>query len=240
MRFAQKVLVAACAAALVGCSVGSNSPPAPAKVMLSAMPPTYTFPLDNPEPPLPITVTRSAGSFSSLTLSVGNPTLYGVTPPRLTGNKATFSIIPIASESNSTLVTATDQADASTSVSVSTTVCTRPPSLLAAQQVIPASGATGVSPSTETMYFVAYFSTGVGLSGNLHFAVGAHGTLEGGPLVAATLPPGTVLPTPIPLPDATDVIVSVNTPELTAGQTYQTQLYNDFCQAPVVAGTFST
>ena len=110
----------------------------------------------------------------------------------------------------------------------------------AAQQIFPASGAVGTSRSVAAVYFVAYFLTGAGVSGSLHVAVGAHGTLEGGPLVAASPPPGTVLPTPIPLPDATDIVVSATVPMLAAGQTYQTQLYNDTCQAPVVAGTFST
>ena len=104
----------------------------------------------------------------------------------------------------------------------------------------PASGATGTSSSVATVYFVAYFLTGAGVSGSLHVAVGAHGTLEGGPLVAASPPPGTVVPTAIPLPDATDIVVSATVPMLAAGQTYQAQLYNDTCQAPVVAGTFST
>jgi len=75
----------------------------------------------------------------------------------------------------------------------------------AAQQIFPASGATGTSSSVATVYFVAYFLTGAGVSGSLHVAVGAHGTLEGGPLVAASPPPGTVVPTAIPLPDATDI-----------------------------------
>ena len=90
------------------------------------------------------------------------------------------------------------------------------------------------------MYFVAYFLSGVGVSGNLHMAVGAHSTLEGGALVAATLPLGTMLPTPLPIPGATGVVVSAPVPTLPAGQSYTTQLYNDTCQPAVSAGTFST
>jgi hypothetical protein len=157
----------------------------------------------------------------------------------LTAAGATFSVIPIAH--GATTITATDSTGASALVSVTSALCGRPPSMLAAQQVVPASGATGVSPSIGRVYFVAYFVTGVGVSGNLHMSVGAHGTLEGGPLVAAALPPGTVLPTPPLLPGPiTSMTVSATVPTLAAGQQYQTQLYNDTCEGAVLAGTFST
>jgi len=240
------VLIFAFAATFAGCSSdqrGGHPQPCTGCIVLSTTPTAYTFPLDN-NTPEPVTVTRSRGSFSSLSLSVGDPTQIGVTTPTLNGAKATFSVIPIAhnyaASNPATTVMLTDSSGAEGSVGITTASCGRPASLLAAQQIFPASGATGTSSSVATVYFVAYFLTGAGVSGSLHVAVGAHGTLEGGPLVAASPPPGTVLPTPIPLPDATDIVVSATVPMLAAGQTYQTQLYNDTCQAPVVAGTFST
>lgn len=238
---AQKTLIVVCGLVLAGCSGGNSSPSpqptTPQVVTLSASPATYTFPLDN-NTPEPVSVTRSNGTFTSLALGVADPTVVGVTAPALNGTSATFSVIPIAH--GATTVTATDSTGASTSVSVTTASCGRPSSLVAAQQVVPAAGATGVSASIGTLYFVAYSLNGLGAAGNLHLIVGAHGTLEGGPLVAATLPPGTVLPTPIPLPGATGTIVSATVPALVPGQQYQTQLYNDTCQPAVLAGTFST
>ncbi|MGH7707446.1 MAG: hypothetical protein ACREM6_05900 [Vulcanimicrobiaceae bacterium] len=162
----------------------------------------------------------------------------GVTSASLAGATATFSVIPVAR--GATTITATDSSGAATSVSVATASCGRPPSLLAAQQVVPSPSATGVSTSIGTLYFVAYFLVGTSVSSNLHLTVGAHGTLEGGPLVEATLPPGIIPPTPIPLPNATDTIVSAMVPTLAAGQQYQTELYNDSCQPRVLGGAFST
>ena len=240
--FARKTLVVLVVAALAGCGGGGSSggsPAAPAQpVTLSATPAAFTFPL-NDNTPEPVSVTRSAGTFASLGLSVGDPTVVGVTATVLTGSTATFSVIPIAH--GATTITTTDGTGVSTTVSITTASCGRPPSILAAQQVVPASGATGVSPSIGQVYFVAYVVTGVAASGNLHMSVGAHGTLEGGQLVAATLPAGTVLPTPPPLPGPyTSTIVSATVPALAAGQQYRTQLYNDTCQGADVAGTFST
>jgi hypothetical protein len=230
---AQKTLILVCGLVLAGCSGGNSSPSPQQVVTLSASPATYTFPLDD-NTPEPVSVTRSNGTFTSLALGVADPTVVGVTAPALNGASATFSVIPIAH--GATTVTATDSTGAATSVSVTTASCGRPASLVAAQQVVPTAGATGVSASIGTLYFVAYG----GGTGNLHLIVGAHGTLEGGPFVAATLPPGTVLPPPIPLPGVTDTIVSATVPALVPGQQYQTQLYNDTCQPAVLAGTFST
>ncbi len=91
--FARKTLVALVVVALAGCggggSSGGSSPAAPAQpVTLSATPATFTFPLDD-NTPEPISVARSAGTFASLGLSVGDPTVVGVTAPVLTGVSVT-------------------------------------------------------------------------------------------------------------------------------------------------------
>lgn len=235
----QKTFFAVCGLMVAGCSGGNSAPSyySGTPATLLAKPAQYTFSLDNNTPET-VSVTRAAGTFSSLGLSVADPTIAGVTMPTLSGATATFSVIPIAH--GATTVTATDGTGSSTSVSIATASCGRRASLVAAQQAFPASGATGVSTSIGTLYFVAYFLNGVGLSGRLHLTVGTHGTLEGGPLVAATLPPGAVLPTPIPLPNVSDTIVSATVPALAVGQQYQTELYNDTCQSAVLAGKFST
>ncbi len=236
---AWKAFVAPFGLIVAGCSGSNNAASyySGTPATLLATPAQYAFSLDN-NTPEPVSVTRSAGTFSSLGLSVADPTIVGVTVPALSGATATFSVIPIAH--GATTITATDSTGSSSSVNIATASCGRPPSLVAAQQAYPASGATGVPTSIGILYFVAYFSNGVGVSGHLHLIVGTHGTLEGGPLDVATLPPGTVLPTPIPLPNVSDTIVSATIPALASGQQYQTQLYNDTCQPAVLAGTFST
>jgi hypothetical protein len=211
--------------------------PSPSPVTLSATPSTYAFALDHNAPQL-VNVTRSSGTFASLLLSVADPTIIGVTTPTLSGTSASFSIIPIAH--GSTTVRLTDQTGAMTAVHVNTASCGRPASMLAAQQLVPASGATNVSSSIGTLYFLAYFQNGAALSGNLHVIAGNHRTLEGGPLVAATAPPGTIFPTPIPIPNTTDVVVSASVPALAPAQRYRTEVYNDTCQPAVLAGAFST
>ncbi len=236
---ARSVFVGLLLTAFAGCGGGgSSATPTMQSVTLSANPAAFTFPL-NDNTPEPVSVTRSAGPFSSLALSIGDPTVVGVSGPNLTAGSATFTIIPIAH--GATTITATDSTGASTSISVMTATCGRPPSILAAQQVVPAAGATGVATSIGRLYFVAYFETGAAVSGNLHLSVGAHASLEGGPIVAAALAPGTVVPSPPPLPGpVTSATVSATVPALAGGQQYRTQLYNDPCQGAVVAGTFST
>jgi hypothetical protein len=138
------------------------------------------------------------------------------------------------------MVTAADPSGASTFVNVTSAACSTSPTLVAAQQFSPASGAFGVPAGVGTIYFVVYFSNGTTPGGNLHLVVQPHGTLEGGPLVSATMPPGTTLPTPIPLPNATGVVMSATVPALATGQQFETILYNSTCQPAVIGGSFST
>ena len=221
---------------MTGCGGSTTSSPA-AGGSLTVSPMSYAFPLDN-NSPAPFAVTSSGGSLSGLSLAVADPTIVGITAPAIGATSATFSVTPIAR--GSTTVTATDTAGGSASVSVSTALCGRPASLVGAQQVVPASGAANVATTIGVLYFIVYFATNTPGNGNLHLAAGAHGTLEGGPLAPATLPPGTVLPTPLPIPFATSQVVSATVPALQPGQQYRTQLYNDTCQPAVLAGSFST
>lgn len=228
--------IAISAGVLSGCS-GSSMSSAGAAVTLSASPSAYTFPLGDSSPQ-PITVARSNGTFTSVTLSVSDPTIVGVTTPLLAGGSATFSIVPIARGSAS--ISIADSSGAQAQVNAMTPLCGRPPNLIAAQQLFPSDGAGGVSTSVGKVYFSVYFLNGTSPSGNLHLILQPHATLEGGPLTAATPPPGTVFPTPIPLPNATAIEMSASVPPLQAGAQYETELYNDTCQQAVLAGAFST
>lgn len=237
MRYEQGIVI--CLLLLGGCGGGSTSTPQPGApaVTLSANPSSYTFSL-NETAPVPVTISRSVATFASLGLAVGDPTQIGVTIPVLGGATATFSVIPVAN--GSTTVTATDGSGVSTTVGVASALCGRPSSIAAFQLLIPTSGASGVSTSIGTMYFYVYFASPTPQSGSLHLIVGQHGTLEGGTYAPATLPPGTVLPTPPPIPYMSSEIVAAAVPRLVAGQQYKTELYNDPCQPADVAGTFST
>lgn len=215
--------------------VSSNVPIASA-ASLALSPASYSFSLDQ-NAPQQFTVTRSNGSFTSLVLSIGDPTVVGVSGPTISGSTASFQVLPIAH--GTTSVNATDQNGNSAAAQISTASCGRPPSLVAAQALLPSNGATGVSSSIGRLYFVVYMMRGTTLSGNLHLIVGQHSSLEGGPLVLATPPPGAVLPTPIPLLNAVDFVASASVPPLALGQRYETELYNDTCQPAVIAGTFS-
>lgn len=229
-----------------GCSSGSDSPspsPTPAPLLV-ANPTNITFASsDFISSPQPVTITSAGGFGSGLNVSVGDPTQFGASLALPTqSTTASLSIFPISSGfmGGTSSVSLGDSFGSIATVSVTQGACGRPASLLAAQQAVPANAATGVSTAVGKLYFVAYYYNGTPISGRLHLAVGAHGTLEGGPLVAATLPPGTALPTPIPLLDASDTIVSATVPTLLPGQQYRTQLYNDTCQPPLIGGSFST
>lgn len=216
-------------------SAGGTTPPS--KATLSATPAAFTFILDQ-NAPQRVDIMRSTGAFTSLQIVIGDPSVAGVTTPSLNGASATFSVIPIAH--GSTSVQVTDQTGATTGLNVTTASCGRPASLLAAQQLVPSPDAKHIPTSIGTIYLLAYFQNGSTLSGSLHLIVGQHGSLEGGPLVAATAPPGTVLPTPIPIPNSTQIVVSATVPTLTTAQQYETQVYNDTCQPAVLSGTFTT
>jgi hypothetical protein len=226
---------------LAGCAGTPSTTPAsptPVPVTLTVTPSTVTVAAGVAATPVPVTVARSIGSFSSLGLSVANPTLVGVTPASVNGGTATFSIVPIAS--GNTFVTVADAGGAFNFVNVTNQACSTNATLLAVQQIVPAPGAVGVSPSIGTMYFVVYFALGAAQTGNLHLVVKPNGTLEGGALTPARPPPGTALPTPIPLPNATSVTMSATVPALPSGQQFQSQVYNNACQPAVLGSTFST
>ncbi len=220
------------------CGGGGSGPGSPAQpVTLTFSPPSYTFALDD-DAPLTVSLTRSQGPFNELALGVADPTIVGLTPLSFSGSVATLSVVPIAH--GSTDVTALDGSGASASFAVATATCARPPSLEAAQQIVPAPGASAVSTGIGKLYFVGYFKTGVRPGGKLHLIVGNTGTQEGGSLSPATPPPGTVLPSPIPLTGTTSAVLAASAPALIAGRSYRTQLYNDTCQPAVIAGNFST
>jgi len=138
-------LVAA-AATLAACGGGVASVPSQS-VSLSAAPSAYAFTLQS-DYSSPIDVTRSSGVFSSLTFGFSDPTIAGVTAVTFSGTKATFSILAISP--GTTTVTAKDSSGATAAVNVTVPPCSgSPPQIVAAQQVVPPNGATGVSTAIE-------------------------------------------------------------------------------------------
>jgi hypothetical protein len=71
----------------------------------------------------------------------------------------------------------------------------------------------------------------------LHLILGKTGTLEGSALTKAAPPPGAVIPTPPPGPVVTTYMRG-SIPRLPRGKTIRTQVYDDSCQLPVLAGAF--
>lgn len=128
--------------------------------------------------------------------------------------------------------------------------CGRPDFLAGAQLLDPPSGATSVPVSTASIYVSG--SAPVAIStpgpyappGRLHFvmrgpSLGADDTpVRGSSLTYATPPPGSSTPAP---PPNTNTYYGVSAmPALTAGYTYDVYLYDDACEAPFLAGSFST
>jgi hypothetical protein len=201
--------------------------------------------------PLPVTISAARGAITSLSLSVADPTEVGAAVTSLHSTTATIALTPISSGSNLvnrnlTTITATDQLGRSVSIGFFEGLCGRPEPLRSATLIYPKPGATGVPLSTR-LYFAANF-IGLPSPGGpqnapntyLHLIVGAHQTLEGGQLQPTAPPPNVSLPTAPTGPGLSTVYLSVAAPALVPGTVYQTQVYDDFCQAPELAGGFST
>jgi len=221
-------------AAACGGAGGNQRPPQTGGAPIGVQPSSIGFGLQATPPPQIVVLTNvTAGT--PISISVQDPTLVGVsTAPPSNGSPA-FAIRGIAAGST----TVTFAANGSTAtVRTQSALCGRPDALNPAPvQLSPPNGSTSVPQNVGTVYFGVY-SVVPRVQPYLHLAVGAHGTLEGGALTAASLPAG--IPTAPPQPGRTLTYMSASVPPLQPGTTYRTQPYDDACQPALVAGSFST
>ncbi|HEY0395965.1 MAG TPA: hypothetical protein VGD01_15805 [Candidatus Elarobacter sp.] len=236
--------------ALSACAGGSSgtasapatpSPTATPVPVLSASPNSVFFGGTDALPsPQQVTVTSTSPLSGALTVAVSDPTAFGASAPVVSGTTATFAVYPI-SHGTTAAATLTVSGSGATpaTVSASTWVCGRPDNLTPSTQLIfPSPGSTGnAAATTTTLYFMVTSHVAVSTV-KLHLIVGTNGTLEGGTLVVAPPPPGAASPTPPSSGVVTYMRATV--PSLQPSTTYATQLYDDTCQLPILAGSFST
>lgn len=234
-----------------GCGSPSTSqtiaaPPAP----LLASPSSLQF-LGTAPVPLPqlVTITKASALVGPLVATVADPKVAGASTPVQTGpTTASFSIYSISA--GSTLVSVTDAAGSVATIPISGWLCGRPPNLVSAQLVYPKPGSTQVPTTIGKLYFgIVSVSTPQPSQRTLPLlhlffgTPGAYQTLEGSFLQMDTppSPSPTVAPVlPTPYPFSTVSYMSAGVPVLVPNTTYTAQLYDDTCQGPSVAGSFST
>lgn len=173
------------------------------------------------------------------TVAVDDPTQTGASEPVLTSaSTATIQVYPIAISSGHTSITVRNSNGGSTSIGVTQGGCGRPNNLVYdSRMVYPKVGSMGVARRISALYFAVYSITAEP-SGNLHLIVGEHGTLEGGALAVAPLPPGAQGSKAVPGYTLTYMKAAV--PTLPAHSHIRTQIYDDTCQPALLSGGFST
>jgi hypothetical protein len=144
-------------------------------------------------------------------------------------------------DGDSTKVTIAGKAGSSVTVAVTQEPCGRPDNIIHADLIYPPIGTKRVSRTVAALYFAVYAETAPSTQfpANLHLILGKHETLEGTTLTKAAPPPGSVIPTPVPGTFVTTYMKG-SIPPLPAKTTIQTQVYDDTCQPPILAGAFST
>lgn len=196
-------------------------------------------------PPQVVHLKSSAPLTPGFIVSVADPTQAGVSDPTLSGPRsaaATFYPISIGEHGGQTTVMITNINTPLVGVSVPVTqqACGRPDNLVHADLIYPPIG-TKTTTRVGALYFAVYSSVAPTsrYPMNLHLIVDKTGTAEGSALSKAAPPPGAVVPTPPPGPFVTtDMRGTV--PKLPRGVTIRTQVYDDTCQQPVLAGAFKT
>lgn len=248
MNLRSGVLVASCVLTACGAPRPFNGGPIPQQPLTPSVSSLMLNPALQQFPsPVPVTVTAPDGFFDPLAVTSSNPALVGAWVTNASGNTATVDVIPIGGTGGvgATPVTVYLTAGpAAGSFTVSSPLCGRPDALTYAQLLFPPSGASAVPVSTPTIYVAGFFPHGLippgsPPPGRLHFVVGTtlKATIEGTALSAATPPPGSATPAPVP----GDMLSgSEPMPHLLPGGTYSVYLYDDACEEPFLAGTFTT
>lgn len=132
------------------------------------------------------------------------------------------------------------ETNSSTTVTISQFSCGRPEAIVHADLIYPPIGTKNVSPDARALYFMVYKVQHAAIPQiGLHLILGKDRTAEGGDLVRATPPPGSVIPTPPPGPfDSMSMKGAI--PRLPATTSIQSQIYDDTCQLAIMPGNFKT
>ncbi len=249
------VLAFALLATVVACSSGnkpmSGPPPTIAPGPIDVSPSSLSWTLGGYPTPAAVTVTDAKG-FGTPTS--GNPNAIGVAlsdpihmgawvvQPSSGATAATVYVQPIGAASNVTISISDLNSDQGT-LTASSQPCGRPDALSFAQLLSPANGATSVPVTTSTIYVAGTTVPAVTLPpnsappGKLHFVIDKIATEEGTTLTAATPPPNSATPAPVP---GNTYIGAEPMPPLSVNNTYDVYLYDDACEQPFLAGSFST
>jgi hypothetical protein len=231
--------------ALTACGAGDGNalearPAVPGAVAsaLTAKPRGVAFDLSLLPAAKRVTLTDASGIGSSFVVNVADPTQVGVSKPvRESATQARMLVYPISRGSSGSGMTSVNvrASGATVTIAASQQLCARPDSLLAAVLVNPKKNAHGVSTTVGKLIFaVEYYPlTNVPPKMYLHLIVGAHGTLEGGRLQGNQQLEGV-------RPMYGYKYLSASVPVLPAHARIRTQLYDDTCQAPRLAGGFIT
>jgi len=244
------LLLALCACTPQAPAPFGNTPapvvPASTGKLLVAKPTQVSFALGGLiAPPQVVRLKSSAPLTRTLSACVADPTQVGVSvrrSTRLHDAKAVFYPISMGMHGGQTTVTITDisQPSITVKVPVSQQGCGRPDNLAHADLIYPPVG-TKVATDAGALYFAVYSTVTITANSlvKLHLIVGKTRTLEGSSLTQAAPPPGAVIPTPPPGPLVTTYMRG-SVLRLPRGKTIWTQVYDDSCQLPVLAGAFKT
>jgi len=203
--------------------------------------------------PAVVSVASDRG-FGTPTVSNPGPLIVTSTNPVLVGawaqqpapgaTTASISVIPIGGTASPVTVTVYDLLGDIGTFTVTSALCGRPDLLDFAQLLYPPPGAHGVSTSTSRIYVSGSSPAWVSSPGpyappgKLHVVVDNASTVEGTTLAYATPPPGSA--TPAPLANSNTYFGSSPLPTLTTNNKYDVYLYDDACEQPFLAGSFST
>lgn len=222
------------------------SPPAsqPPAHTLQASPSSINVNLLSGSPvPYSIAITSpSKSALSGLQWSATDLSFFSASLQQGTATAATLNVTVIGAGNSS--VTVRDSTGDSVAIPITSIPCGRPDLLSNAQLIFPAKDARNV-PLTTSAYFI---EVAVPLQPSppsfptihAHFVVNGTTTIDPpSPLAVATAPPNAVFPTPLPGPFASG-IESGAMPQLAAGDKYTLYIYDDTCEIPWNAGSFST
>jgi len=197
------------------------------------------------EPPQIVRLKAAQPLSPAMLVAVADPTQVGVSRPVLTGHytaKATFFPISSGKHGGETTVAITDINTplVGVRIPVSQQPCGRPDNLVRADLIFPPIGAK-VSLNVRQLYFAIYSSVAPAKAYpvNLHLIVDRWGTLEGSTLSEAAPPPRSVIPMPPPGPIVTTYMRGT-IPKPPHNSMIRTQVYDDSCQLPMLAGAFRT